>query len=280
MQKRRFVALTVAFALVLSIFVGVSTEQVSAASKKYEVPVKVIHYSNGAYEDDGSIEKAVWSKDDTETFKYNKKGYVTSQAGVKTSWTLKGSKRVKATTGSKKWMGIGKSTYKSDKLQSIAFTLYNKNGSVFGRGTEKYSSTRASKGWISKISGGIAGRKYTVTYAYKFYSNGMPKTIKVTEKENGETFVAIYSFNSKGLITKVKGSYDTTKYTYKYKGGKPVERYAFSDGMLIYRDKLVYGGKYTNDRKTYVGIINTNMMNDVSLFVRDAIPPMYPLLAK
>ena len=62
MQKRRFIALTLAFALVLSMFVGLSTAPVSAASTKYEVPSKVVHYSNEAEDDLESVDKAVWKK--------------------------------------------------------------------------------------------------------------------------------------------------------------------------------------------------------------------------
>ena len=279
MQKRRFVAMALAFALVFSMFVGISTEPVSAATKKYEVPDKVIHYSNEATEDFESVENAVWKKMDADAFKYNKKGYVTKHYW-NTKWTLKGSKRVKAKSGSKKQGCVSKSTYKKGKLKTITFTMYNKKGKSIGKGTETDSTSKSSKGWITKISGKKGSAKYTVTYRYKFYSNGLPKTIKETEKAYGGKYVRTYSFNSKGLVTKVKSKDMTTKYTYKYEGGKVVERYVYMDGFLMYRDKFVYSGKKTKDKKTFVGTINANDMEDVSSFVRDALAPAWPWLAK
>ena len=280
MQKKRFVALTLAFALVLTMFVGLSAEPVSAASATYEVPVKIIYYSNEATDDVESIEKAVWKYAGSDTFTYNTKGYVTAQGSLKTKWTLKGSKRVKAKTGSKKLGSIARSTYKSGKLKSVAFKLYNKKGKSIGKGTEKYSRAKGSKGWISKISGKNGKIKYTVSYTYTFYSNGLPKTIKETSRVRGSKFVTTYGFNSNGFIASVKTKYGTTKYIYKYAGVKPVERYVYDDGFLMSKEVLVYGGKYTRDKKTYIGTINTNSMNDVSSFVRDALPPLYPWLAK
>ena len=279
MQKRRFVAMALAFALVFSMFVGISTEPVSAATKKYEVPDKVIHYSNEATEDFESVENAVWKKMDADAFKYNKKGYVTKHYW-NTKWTLKGSKRVKAKSGSKKQGCISKSTYKKGKLKTITFTMYNKKGKSIGKGTEKYSTSKSSKGWIAKISGNKAGTKYTITYKYKFYSNGMPKTIKETERDRGGKFVKTYSFNSKGFITKIKTKDVTIKFSYKYKNGKVVERYGYEDGFLMCKDKFVYNGKTTKDKKTYVGTINANGMDYVSSFARDALPPAWPWLAK
>lgn len=281
MQKRRYISLILVFALVLSMFVGLSNAQVSAASTKYEVPSKVVHYSNEAEDDLESVDKAVWKKAGSDSFKYNAKGYVTAQGKWKTKWALKGSKRVKAKTGSKTLRAVAKSVYKKGKLTSIAFTQYNKKGKVVGKGTEKYSRTKASKGWIAKIAGNKGGTKYTITYTYKFHSNGMPKTIKEVEKAYGGKFATIYSFNDKGLVTKVKTKYETTTFKYKYdENGRAAERYTYTDGMLMFKDVLVYSGDSTTEKKTFVGAINTNNMCNVSSFVRDALAPSYPWLAK
>lgn len=279
MQKKRYIALTLAFALVFTMFVGFSAEQASAASGKYEVPTKVVHYYNDSDSDD--VETAVWGKAGSDAFTYNAKGYVTAQGKWKTKWTLKGSKRVKATTGSKKLKAIAKSTYKSGKLKTIAFTQYNKNGKVTGKGTENYSNAKGSKGWIAKISGNKSGTKYSIAYTYTFYSNGLPKTVKETAKVSGSKYVTVYSFNSKGLVTKIKAKYGTTTFKYKYdENGKAIERYSYEDGFLMYKDKFVYNGVRTNDKKTLIGTINTSGAGDASSFVRDALAPSYPWLAK
>lgn len=279
MQKRKTISLALIAALIVTMFVGVSAEPVNAASKKYEVPDKVICYSNEATEDVDSIEKAVWKKADTSTYKYNKKGFCTAQGKVKTKWKLKGSKPVTSKTGSKKYGGIGKASYKKGKLKKISFTVYNKKGKSIGKVTEKYSTAKSSKGWIAKITGNKLGTKYSISYKYKFYSNGMPKTIKETEKAYGEKYVKTFSFNNKGLITKIKSKYESVTFQYKYSGDRVTERYIYADGFLMNKEVFVYSGKTTKNKKTYVGVMSNSCMDSFSA-ARDVLPQPYPWLAK
>jgi hypothetical protein len=279
MLKKRLVSLTLAAALVLTMFAGVSAIPVNAASGKYELPVKVITYYNEATENLGSLENAVWKKQGTETYKYNKLGYCTECRKIKTKWTLKGSKRVKAKTGSKKSCGVSRSTYRKGKLKSVSFKIYSPKGKLLGRVSEKYKTTKSSKGWITRLTGNKAGTKYTVTYKYKFHSNGMPKTIKETEKAYGKKYTKTYSFNSNGLITRVKSKDETVTFQYKYENGRVSERIVSTDGMIFCKDVFVYDGVSTKDKKTFLGIMSISNLTECTA-VRDALPQDFPWLAK
>lgn len=260
-----FTALTVA----LTMIIGTAVISVDAASPKYEVPVKAVSYYN-----DSAEGQPVWKQDSSESYKYNSKGNLIKKGKIKSTWKYKKKKAVKVTTGSKKTRARAVATYKKGKLKKATMTMYSKKGKSLGSGTETY---KYKKGWITKITGKKGKAKYTFSYKYKFYANGMPKAITMKSKAYGTTFTNKFSFNDKGLLTgnKTEGIKET--YSYQYDNmGRVVERIQYVDGDPMYRVVYTYNGTKT-DKKTYFGIVNGF---EVSGAVRDVVPSEFPMLAK
>ena len=275
MRKRRTAALLTAAVLAFSTIIAVAAAPANAASK-IAVPDRAIEYYNAYSGEDPTIDNAEWEKTSSSRIKYNKKGYVTSGVDIGSAkWTLKNNKPASVKSGSKSLGGVSTAAYSKGKLKNISFKFYDDKGRSAGTATE---SVTYKKSWISQISGNAGGDKYKVTYSCKFYSGSMPKTVVEKFAEPYSTVKKTYTFNKKGLLTKVRSKYDSQTFKYKFdKKGRVIERITYEDGIPAYKCVYKYGGSAVKDKKTYMAVMNGP---DLLGFFRDVRPSAFPLLAK
>jgi len=266
-MKKRIISLLA----VLTLLIASSVITVNAESHAYDLPSKVISYSNDSDSFGGT---PVWERSSTQVLKYNSNGDLIKNDSVVSKWTYSGKKASRVTTGSKASGCQAVATYKKGKLNKTVFNIYKKSTKL-GTGTETF---KYKNGWISSINGDILGSKYKMTYTYKFYSNKMPKKLTIRERAYGETLTYNLTFNKKGLIKTSKSKYDNTTFTYKYdKLGRVSESVISVDGEPMYRNVYKYGSAKAKTRKAYVGIMNYDFIYNAAV---DAVPSQYPVLAK
>ena len=271
MRRRRAVALFTAAVLTVTAVIAISAVPVNAANTKTEIPNKVIVYYNDYSGEKPTVKNAEWKKDGSYRFKYSKKGFITYDSGCSIKWTVKNNKAAKAVAGSKSIQAISTSTYNKGKLKKVLYKLYDENGKLDEKGSEQYSY---KKDWISNISGSIYGKKYKISYTYKFYSNGLPKTVVEKYADPDLSLKTTYSFNKKGLLTKEKSEYLNNTFKYKYDDkGRVIEKITYDDGTPWYRTVYKYDGKTARDKKTYMAVIN---YPDFHNPVRDVKPDTNP----
>jgi len=258
--------------LVFSVIVIIPGEADAAA--RYDLPTGIAQYYNEA--DEG--EPVAWKLNSTDTYKYDKRGnmvyYGNKYQKIKTKWKYKKGKAIKSKTGSKKAGFILDAKYKKGRIKSISSKMYYKK-KVVARTTGKFTY---KKGWIKKFSGKADGRKYTESFSWTLYANGMPKTLKVKAKVGKRSYKYSYLFRDDGLIAKDRD------FTYSYTkdaSGRVVERITYLAGDPFNRTVYTYGSASTTNKKTYIGVMNDGGGGDmIEHWVRESVPTRYGMFAK
>lgn len=267
-MKKRLMALITTVALMMTMIIASAAVTVNAASS-YEVPVKAIWYYNSSGGDD-----PVWVKTDANKYKYNTRGNLANAFMYKLTWKYKGKNPVSVTTGSKKAGAVYKATYKKGKISKASVKYYNDKGKLAESGTATF---KYRKNWIIKYTENLNGTRYVAAYSYKFYKNGMPKTLTVTTSSGSKPYKTVVTLNKKGLVTRTADKYGAFTHDYRYdKAGRVIEMITSADGRPVYRAVYKYNGK-KSDRKTYIGIMSDNALYGA---VRDVMPFSRGMLSK
>ena len=204
-------------------------------------------------------------------FKFDSKGNVTTWDGSVLKLTYNGSKLKKVTVETENNTPDHCVTTKTyDSKGNISKILYYYT--EFGKSTTTYKYDK--KGYIKALTNkSFTGDKYVEKYSIKYYSNGMPKQITMTNNYNKEKIIEKY--NKNGFCSSAK-TYDGKKlmksYTVSFKMSgnmikSCVENYKIRDGKKTnYKWKYVYtyGKAKAKDKKQYAAFIG--MTHDTILF--------------
>lgn len=268
-MRKKLIALFTSVILMMTMIIGSSVVFADAATK-YDVPVKATYYTNeNIGTDEADADNVEWKYGGSESYRYNSKGDLIKSGAVKSEWTYKKGKAVNVITGSKKLGERSAAVYKKGRISTSVFRLYNKKGKVTDKVNETFSYN--NKEWISKYVEKTGRHTRIHRYSYKFYSNGMPKSITLSVKYDKKTVrAAKTTFNKKGLVKTINDTGDLEECVYTYdKKGRVKERIEKWEGIPMNKTVFTYGNATTKNKKTYIGVMNGTFMNGA---VRDAIP--------
>ena len=278
MLKKNIMTIAAAFVMAVVMIGGISSETAFAVTK-FDLPTGAVTYRVERDKDGNIVDHNNFVKIFTETFKYDKKGYLKKYASrympgsiVDGSETVETVKWGKTKGRQKKRVTTLTYTSASSSDRTTRTDYYNTKGlitktQIVTKGSGKKATVtykNNKKGWTTQSE--YDGRS-TKIKSLSFYKNGMPKkftrVVPPVVAQFQKASKISYKFNKKGLLkeehNKTFGTPMFYSYEYDKKGRVTVcwikEKVK---GTYVTTQKIVYtyGKSKTSDKRSYFGVMN------------------------